>query len=133
MGRFLVELESSRAVRRTRPVYTDTTAQQNNNPMVGCLHPEGPVRVPIRSPEKSSSEPPSASTPADPPKLIQYPGSPPRCGKCGAPVNVIYARKGAGGTHWCKVGHVCLYCSQPFVDKHLVMNANMGWFGPEED
>jgi len=116
-----------------RRVYTDTEGQRNDNPIEQCLHQETPVRVPIQNSERPSSEAPSASTPTDPLKLIQYPGSPPRCGKCGAPVNVIYARKGAGGTHWCKVGHLCLYCGQPFIDKQLVMNANEGWYGPEED
>lgn len=114
---------------RQTAVYTDTKDRRKDNPKVQCLHHDPPTGVPIQAPEES----PSTSTPTDSPKLIQYPGSPPRCGKCGAPVNAIYARKGAGGTHWCKVGHLCLYCTQAYIDKQLVMNANMGWFGREED
>jgi len=66
------------------------------------------------------STPKGLATDSAIPQLIRYGKCHPRCGKCSAPVNAIYARSGRGGLRWSKVGYVCLYCSQPFIDKKLI-------------
>jgi len=66
------------------------------------------------------STPKGATTEVEPPQLIQVSNCRPRCGKCGGPVNAIYARCGRGGLRWSKIGYACLFCGQPFVDKKLI-------------